>query len=230
MQQYVEIEFDCLPLRSVGRLDIPMDASPKYRARCERIKLALETHGSHNAYFLYNAQCTFHLTNEPELGMIQYRFEGTALTDASDQKTLRCDLHVELARETCDWLTQPVASWLSESVTKAVEVEFDRFIAAGDLAQTIKRIEQLQAKATNGAGSWACIFSACCVICYATSVFLGPASFPLCFLIAQFRALCATGMSGQYGTPAGSLTIGRNLRSLTIESSIHGLPNCRRAV
>jgi hypothetical protein len=29
--RYVEIVFDCLPLRSVGRLDIPIDASPKYR-------------------------------------------------------------------------------------------------------------------------------------------------------------------------------------------------------
>ena len=29
MDRWVEISFDCLPLRSVGRLDIPMDASPK---------------------------------------------------------------------------------------------------------------------------------------------------------------------------------------------------------
>ena len=71
---------------------------------------------------------------------------GTVLTDESDQKTLRCDLRVELARETCDWLTQPAASWLAETVTKAVEVEFDRYIAAGDLAQTIARIEQLRAQ------------------------------------------------------------------------------------
>ena len=41
MSEYVEIEFDCLPLRSVGRMDIPIDASPNYRARCERIKHAL---------------------------------------------------------------------------------------------------------------------------------------------------------------------------------------------
>lgn len=152
MSQFVEIEFDCLPLRSVGRMDIPIDASPQYRARCERIKRALETHGSHNSYFLYNARCTFHLTNQSDFGMIQFRFEGTALTDGSDRKTLRCDLDVELIRETCDWLTAPVTAWLAESVTKAVEIEFDRFIAAGDLAQTIERIAKLQAQSDERGG------------------------------------------------------------------------------
>jgi hypothetical protein len=152
MSPYVDIEFECLPLRSVGRLDIPIDASPKYRARCERIKHALETHGSHNTYFLYHAQCTFHLTNQSDFGMIQFSFEGTALTDATDQKTLRCDLRVELVRETCDWLTQPVSAWLAETVTKAVEIEFDRYIAAGDLAQTIQRIEQMQAQSDQRGG------------------------------------------------------------------------------
>ena len=182
MQQYVEIEFDCLPLRSVGRLDIPIDASPKYRARCERIKQALETHGSHNAYFLYNARCTFHFTNEPELGMIQYRFEGTALTDPSDQKTLRCDLHVELARETCDWLTQPVASWLSDSVTKAVEVEFDRFIAAGDLAQT-HQADRTAPGAKRRAGRVRGHVSLAPVACFATpqASFLAPLAFRFAF-------------------------------------------------
>lgn len=152
MRQFVEIEFECLPLRSVGRMDIPIDASPRYRARCERIKQALQSHGSHNTYFLYNAQCTFHLTNSAEFGMIQYAFEGTVLTDESDQKTVRSDLAVELARETCDWLTAPATAWLAESVSKAVEIEFDRYIAAGDLAQTVKRIEQLQAQSDERGG------------------------------------------------------------------------------
>src|SRR5438093_2968433 len=107
MPHNVQIVFDCLPLRTVGRLDIPIDASPKYRARCERIKQALETHGSHNTYFLYNAHCTFHLTNDERLGMIEFRFDGTALTDASDQNTQHCDLQIELVREDCDWLTEP---------------------------------------------------------------------------------------------------------------------------
>ena len=55
MDRWVEISFDCLPLRGIGRLDIPMDASPKYQQRCERIKDAMERHGSFNSYFLYNA-------------------------------------------------------------------------------------------------------------------------------------------------------------------------------
>jgi hypothetical protein len=152
MSQHVDIEFDCLPLRAVGRLDIPIDASPAYRARCERIKHALETHGSHNAYFLYNAHCTFHLTNESDFGMVQYSFEGTVLTDATDQQTVRCDLQVELSRETCDWLTEPVSSWLAETVSKAVQVEFNRYIAAGDLAQTVERIKQLQAQSDERGG------------------------------------------------------------------------------
>ena len=122
----------------MSRLDIPIDASPSYRARCERIKQAIETHGSHNTYYLYNARCTFHLTNDELLGMLEYRFEGTVLTDASDQKTQHCDLNVELVREDCDWLTAPIVAWFMESVRRAVALEFDRYIAAGDLAITLQ--------------------------------------------------------------------------------------------
>ncbi len=32
MNRWVEITFDCLPLRTITRFDIPLDASPKYRA------------------------------------------------------------------------------------------------------------------------------------------------------------------------------------------------------
>jgi hypothetical protein len=52
-----------------------------------------------------------------------------------------------LARETCDWLTEPIVQWFHESVTHAVKVEFDRYIAAGDLAQAHRRAEELQAQA-----------------------------------------------------------------------------------
>ena len=100
MNRWVEISFDCLPLRSVGRLDIPIDASPKYRQRCQRIKDALEKHGSHNTYYLYNALCTYHLVNHEEDGLIRLRFEGTVLTDAEDRVTKSADLEVELASET----------------------------------------------------------------------------------------------------------------------------------
>ncbi|MGH7136023.1 MAG: hypothetical protein ACREHD_09800 [Pirellulales bacterium] len=153
MNRYVEIAFDCLPLRSVGRLDIPIDASPKYRARCERILKAIESHGSHNTYYLYNATCVFHLTNRAELGTLKYSFEGTALTDGTDQTTERCHLEVELVSETCDWLTEPIVQWFRETVPRSVAVEFDRYIAAGDLDQTLRRIERLQAE-TEGRGGF----------------------------------------------------------------------------
>jgi len=152
MNRYVEIVFDCLPLRSVGRFEVPLDASPKYRARCERIQHALTTHGSHNTYFLYNASCVFHLTNDGEFGLIEYRFEGTVLTDPDDRNTKSCDLDVKLVRETCDWLTEPVVAWFMETVARAVAVEFDRYIAAGDLAQTIERINKIQAQSDETGG------------------------------------------------------------------------------
>jgi hypothetical protein len=84
----------------VGRLDIPLDASPKYRERCERIKRALEKHGAHNTYFLYNGGCKFHLTNRDDDGMLEFRFEGTAITGADDMHAQHADLAVELVRET----------------------------------------------------------------------------------------------------------------------------------
>jgi hypothetical protein len=147
-----EISFECLPLRSVGRLDIPLDASPKFRELCERIKQAIDRHGSHNTYFLHDAECSFHLTNQPDLGLLEFRFQGTVLTDPQDRETIATDLDVTLARETCDWLTQPVVAWFTETVSKAVMVEFNRYIAAGDLEQTKQRIAALQARADQEGG------------------------------------------------------------------------------
>lgn len=145
MERFVEITFDCLPLRSVGRRDIPLDASPAFRALCERILAALDAHGAHNTYYLYNATCRFHLLNHPTLGMLEFRFEGTAFTGPDDRQTERCDLRVELVRETCDWLTEPVVAWFHDTVVHAVRTEFDRYIAAGDLGKAIERAEKLQA-------------------------------------------------------------------------------------
>jgi hypothetical protein len=152
MSRFVEIAFDCLPLRSVTRLDIPIDASPRYRARCERIKAALERHGSHNSYFLYDANCVFHLTNQADLGTLEFSFEGTLLTDPLDRETVLADLDVALVRETCDWLAEPIVAWFRETVSRAVKVEFNRYIEAGDLALTLKRIAALQAKADQTGG------------------------------------------------------------------------------
>lgn len=152
MNRWVEIEFDCLPLRSVTRMDIPMDASPKFRARCEGIKQALESHGSHNSYYLYNARCVFHLLNHPTLGALEFAFEGTVMTDEDDLRTRQSDLVVTLEGETCDWLTEPVKQWFAESVPVAVSVEFDRYIEAGDLERTRQRIARMEEQLDQAGG------------------------------------------------------------------------------
>jgi len=145
--QWVEIEFDCLPLRSVTRTDIPVDASPAYEQFVLKVKAALEKHGAHNAYYLSHGSCRFHLTNEPLRGMVRYAVEGVLLTDLEDQKTIACDLHIRLIEETCSWLNEPIVEFLAESVRQAMMVEFDRYILAGDLEKTRLRIAKMQADA-----------------------------------------------------------------------------------
>jgi hypothetical protein len=144
MANWVEITFDCIPMRSVSRLDAPLDASPKLAAKLLRLKQAIETHGTHNTYYLHNANCRFHLTNNPEIGSISFDFEGTVFTDSDDLKATRTDLDVTLQSETCNWLNQAVVTWLSESVHRAVIVEFDRYIAAGDLEKTRERLAKIE--------------------------------------------------------------------------------------
>ncbi len=152
MEKWVVIEFDCLPLRSIVRWDAPLDASPKYEQFLRRLKQSAEKHGLHNSYFLHNAHCLYRLTNNPEIGMLDFRFHGVILTDQEDRRTRGSDLEVELIRETCPWLTEPVVAWFRETVARAVELEFDRYIEAGDLARTQQRIEQLQATSDDQAG------------------------------------------------------------------------------
>ena len=152
MAQPVEISFDCLPLRSLQRLDVPLDAPPALRALTERIQKAIRTHGLHNTYYLHHAKCTFHLTNDPTVGLIEFRFEGTVLTDERDSRAVRCDVEVGLLGETCDWLTEPAVAWFRETVRQAVIVEFDRFIAAGDLKRTVERLARLEAESDARAG------------------------------------------------------------------------------
>lgn len=146
MNQAVEITFECLPLRVVGRLDIPFDASPEYRAQCARIKSAFNTHGSTNTYYLRNAHAVFHLVNSAVIGMLRFAFEGTVTTDASDRCTASVDLDVRLVGETCAWLTEPVTDWFCETVRRAVAVEFDRYITSGALSRTLARFDRNQAE------------------------------------------------------------------------------------
>jgi hypothetical protein len=141
---WVEIRFDCLPLRSLPRIDAPLDASPKLAAKLLRIRQAIAKHGTYNTYYLHNASCVFHLTNDPEIGSVRFELEGTLFTSHDDRSAANTELHVTLEKETCDWLNQSVVTWLAESVPRAVRVEFDKYIAAGDLAKTRERMESIE--------------------------------------------------------------------------------------
>jgi hypothetical protein len=140
----VDVTFDCLPFRSLARLDAPLDASPGLIAKYERIKGAMAEHGTFNTYYLHNAACRFFVTNDPNHGMIAFKFEGVVFTDESDTRAKHAELKVTLDRETCSWLEQHVVKWFEECVVHAVVVEFDRFIGAGDPEQTKKRMEYLE--------------------------------------------------------------------------------------
>jgi len=132
----IDIAFECLPLRSVGRLDAPIDASPAYQARCRRIQRAIDQHGVDHTYYLVNAHAIYHLANSHITGILRFGFEETVITDASDSHTEQADLEVRLVGETCDWLNQAARDWWFETVRRAVIVEFDRYIASGSLPQT----------------------------------------------------------------------------------------------
>lgn len=149
---WVEIEFDCLPLRTVTRIDVPVDASPRYEQFVLNVKTAMEKHGTLNTYYLYQAHCTYHLTNDPKRGVVKFSVEGTILTDESDQNARQADLVVTLDQETCSWLTEPIVGFLSESVRQAMLVEFDRYIAAGDLERAEQRIREIQAESDRAGG------------------------------------------------------------------------------
>lgn len=150
---WVDIVFDCLPLRTVTRIDIPIDASPTLAAKMLRVKQAIEKHGVMNSYYLHNAHCKFHFTNDPREGMVEYEFDGTVLTDTADLNTQACDLRVALVRETCSWLNQSVVDWLTASVQRAVQLEFDRYIRAGDLRKAQQRLERIE-QASDEAGGF----------------------------------------------------------------------------
>jgi hypothetical protein len=97
--------------------------------------------------------CTFSFTNDPAAGWVRYSFQGTLITDDADLRTIGSDLTVVLDRETCDWLTQPAVDWLGNSVRRAVEIELNRFIAAGDLSRALERLAREQA-ASDAAGGF----------------------------------------------------------------------------
>lgn len=150
--KWVEVEFDCLPLRSVARFDIPDDASPKLARKLMHIRDSVDKHGTHNTYFLHNSKCTFHLTNDESQGMLSFTFDGVVMTDSQDLKSKGCELTIELEKETCAWINQGVVDWFAETVQRSVLVEFDRYIEAGDLGKTLQRMKEVEQAAEESGG------------------------------------------------------------------------------
>ena len=148
----VTIRFDCTPLRAVSRVMAPAEASPRFRALIGRMQAAAGHHGTRNTYYLTNASCTFRFTNATDSGWVEFAVEGTVITDDRDTHTVGSDLTVTLAKETCDWLTQPAVEWLGLTARRAVEMEFDRYIAAGDLSRTLERLAREQAAIDSAGG------------------------------------------------------------------------------
>jgi hypothetical protein len=144
MDPVVDIAFDCLPLRSIGRVDIPLDASPEFRARCERLKREIDSHAGANAYFLYNTQCTSRLANSEIENVLRFTFDGTVLTDRSDCKADRAELEIVLVAETCGGVPPAALEWLRGVVERAVLVEFDRFISEGQLAAHVADLGRVE--------------------------------------------------------------------------------------
>jgi hypothetical protein len=132
-ESVIDIAFDCLPLRSVSRLDVPLDASDALRRRAERIKAAIEAFGAERTYFLHNAHCIFRFANSEVDGICRLDFDGFVRTDAGDRRCEQTLLEIRLVSETCGGVPEPVQAWLVERVRRAVAIEFDRFLAAGQL-------------------------------------------------------------------------------------------------
>jgi hypothetical protein len=118
------------------------------------LQRAINTHGAENAYYLYNAFCTYRFANSEIEGMLRFSFDGTLLTDRSDAKALRAFLEIVLVAETCGGVPDEVFGWLQRLVERAALIEFDRFIADGSLADRIGELGRIDsiAAVTNFAG------------------------------------------------------------------------------
>ena len=144
MEPNVDIAFDCLPLRSVGRVDVPLDASPAFRARVRAVAAAIDV--ARHRKRLLSLQ---HALRVPP-GQFGRREHGAllvrrhVLTDRSDCKADRADLAIELTAETCGTMPPDVLAWFRGVVERAVLIEFDHFIAAGSLAARVSDLGKVE--------------------------------------------------------------------------------------
>ena len=72
--------------------------------------------------------------------MLRFSFDGTLLTDRSDCTADQADLSIVLVAETCGGVPPAALEWLRGVVERAVLVEFDRFISAGQLAARVAEL------------------------------------------------------------------------------------------
>lgn len=143
MPQAVSIVFDCLPFRMLGDAGVPLDASAEQQAMWGRLRAAMTKHGTTNTYFLYNADCTFQLTNT-EAGYVRFIFEGTVRTDAEDARPIGAELASRLAdTDFAKPLAPAVVEFFREAVRRAVLAEFQLFIGAGNLQRALAEREQV---------------------------------------------------------------------------------------
>jgi hypothetical protein len=122
---------------------VPFEASPAYRERCERLQHALEKHGAANTYFLYNTRCVYRLANSDIDNMLRFSFDGVLRTDRSDCRAESAELSVKLTSETCGPMSPEVLAWFNRVVERAVLIEFNHFIAAGQLAERVEDLRQV---------------------------------------------------------------------------------------
>ena len=121
-----------------------MDASGVYRIRYERLRAAIDEFGTERCYYLYDAHCSFHFANSEVEGMVRFNFEGIVRTDAGDALSDEVDLETELSSETCGGVPPEVQVWLADRVEQAVAIEFNRYVAAGQLGSRSAEIGQLE--------------------------------------------------------------------------------------
>lgn len=143
MFQAVALVFDCLPFGRVSHTGMPLDAPEEQIALWKRFRAALEKHGTENTYFVYNADCTFHLTNGPG-GRLRFLFEGTVRTDEADEHPVDAELACRLAdNELAVPLSDDVLEFFKAVLRRAVIDEFQLFIDAGNLKRTLEAEEQI---------------------------------------------------------------------------------------
>ena len=143
MSDAVTIVFECLPFRLVGHAGMPLDASDEQQALWRRFRAAMAKHGTANTYFLYNADCTFRLSNA-EGNSVRFIFEATVRTDEKDSHPVHIDIACRLAETEFPKPFAPAAlDFFREALRRAVLVEFQLFINAGNLKRALAEREHI---------------------------------------------------------------------------------------